>query len=174
MDTKPQIPVVDENDNIIGYRDRDGITAADIYRVTALWVKNSNGEVLIARRSLTKTHNPGKWCPPVAGTVDKGESYDDNIKKETNEELGIEGVEFFKGPKFFDRGQWTHFTQWYFTELNRPISDFTVDHSEITELKWVSLSDLVKQFNSAPESFTDSFGYLISSGRHKEFGYDVS
>lgn len=39
-----QITIVDDNDNIIGYKDRDAVTNDDIYRVSDLMVRNSKGE----------------------------------------------------------------------------------------------------------------------------------
>lgn len=86
--TSKRFLVVDDNDNIIGYKSKAAIDKDDLrYRVSALWITNSKREILLARRSYTKRHDPGKWGPAAAGTVEKGESYKDNIKKEAKEEL---------------------------------------------------------------------------------------
>ncbi|MEI7562268.1 MAG: hypothetical protein WCJ39_00675 [bacterium] len=53
------IPVVNEQDEIIGYKERSEIQKEDIYRVTALWITNNKGEILIAQRAFTKRNNPG-------------------------------------------------------------------------------------------------------------------
>ncbi|GAF94063.1 unnamed protein product, partial [marine sediment metagenome] len=83
--TKSKIIIVDDNDKIIGYKERDTLKREDIYRVSALWITNSHGEILLARRHHTKSHRPRKWGPAVAGTVDAGETYEDNIIKEAEE-----------------------------------------------------------------------------------------
>lgn len=71
--SKSRIIVVNDQDEIIGLKERDTLVQADIYRVAALWVVNSAGDILLAQRKFTKTHDPGKWGPAVAGTVDEGD-----------------------------------------------------------------------------------------------------
>lgn len=51
---KPRQIIVDENDQIIGHKFREEIVQTDIYRVAALWITNSKGDILLARRALSK------------------------------------------------------------------------------------------------------------------------
>ena len=81
------IPVVNEQDEIIGYKERAEIQKDDIYRIVSLRITNPQGQILIAQRAFTKKHAPGKRSPAVAGTVEKGETYEQNIRKEAKEEL---------------------------------------------------------------------------------------
>lgn len=83
------IPIVNLDDEIIGYKPRKDITLQDVYRVSALWIENSQGEILLAQRGFLKSVDPGKWGAAVAGTVEKDESYEENILKEMQEELGL-------------------------------------------------------------------------------------
>jgi isopentenyldiphosphate isomerase len=75
---KPKIIIVNEKDKEIGLKERGTLKTEDIYRVTALWITNSKDEILLAKRALTKSNDPGKWGPAVAGTVDEGETYEEN------------------------------------------------------------------------------------------------
>src|SRR3989344_4999835 len=94
-----QSVIVNDNDEVIGSKNREKIDPQkDIYRVSALWLTNSMGEILLAQRHRNKPKDPGKWGPAVAGTVQKGESYYDNIVKETKEELGLADISFTQGP----------------------------------------------------------------------------
>ena len=86
---KEKIIIVDKNDKIIGYKIRGTLDKNGIYRVSALWITNSLGEILLARRSRKKDKHPLKWGPAVAGTVEEGETYEQNIVKEAWEELGL-------------------------------------------------------------------------------------
>ena len=82
--------IVNENDEIIDYKPRNEIDyKKDYYRIGCLWLTNSKGEVLLAQRLLTKDKDPGMWGPSAAGTLEKGESYESNIYKEAEEELGL-------------------------------------------------------------------------------------
>lgn len=112
MDTT-KIIIVNENDEIIGYKPRDSLNRQDIYRVSALWIKNSKGDILLAQRSFSKKHHPGKWGPAAAGTVEDGETYDSNIIKEAEEELGLTGYRFENGPKALVSGNYPYFRQFY-------------------------------------------------------------
>jgi len=90
-----EIPIVKNNDEIIKYKKRSEILENDIYRVSSLWITNSSGEVLLAKRAKIKKNHPGVWGPAVSGTVEKDETYYENILKETNEEIGLD-VDFVK------------------------------------------------------------------------------
>ena len=57
-----KIPIVDENDKLIEYKERDTLDhTKDVYRVSALWIINSKGDVLLAKRVATKTQDPNRW-----------------------------------------------------------------------------------------------------------------
>ena len=89
--TEEEILVVDDKDRIVDHKPRSEVDEKDLrYRVSALWIKNSEGKSLLARRAYTKAHNPGKWGPAAAGTVPIGESYIDTMKREAKEELGFQ------------------------------------------------------------------------------------
>ena len=76
------IPIVNEQDEIIEYKDRNDRSPEEITRITSLWLGNEKGEVLLAQRAFNKKTSPGLWGPAAAGSVEKGETYDSNIIKE--------------------------------------------------------------------------------------------
>ncbi|MBR9704044.1 NUDIX domain-containing protein [Candidatus Pacearchaeota archaeon] len=151
---KSEIIIVDEKDNIIGNKPRDVVDKQSLrYRVSALWIKNSKGESLLARRAYTKTHYPGRWGPAVSGTVEKGESYEENIIKETNEEIGLKNIKLNIGSKVYVKGKYNHFTQWFTTIVDKPINHFKIQDEEVAEVKWFSKKELIKQINNNPKEF---------------------
>lgn len=148
------VVIVDENDNEVGVVPRSEHDQ-HIYRVAALWVTNSKGEILMAQRALTKKHHPGIWGPAVAGTVDEGETYVSNIIKETEEEIGIKITEHDLqiGPKTntLDK-QYRHFTQWFFYTTDRGLDEFHHDETEVAGVKWFTRGEIEEN----PEIFLDS------------------
>lgn len=157
-----RIIIVDENDNIIAYKDRDGLKTEDIWRVSALWLTNSKGEILMARRGLDKIHNPGKWGPAAAGTVEEGETYDFNIIKETEEELGLKNLEFKKGSKTKNStGKYNYFCQWYLAEIDKPANEFKIQESEVAEVRWFSKEELRRKLQESPSEFIYSVNQWI-------------
>jgi len=159
---KPQIPIVDEQDNIISYKNREQLAPGDIYRVAALWIMNSVGDVLLAQRAFTKSHDPGRWGPAVAGTVEEGESYESNIVKEAEEELGLNDIEPVPGPKLRVRGQHNHFTQRFTLVVDKPASEFEIQKAEVDQVKWFSKQELERELNEHPEQYLKSLRDMIT------------
>lgn len=152
--TKPQVIIVDENDHIIGHKPRHARTYSDFYRVTGLWITNSKNQILLAQRKLTKSHDPGKWGPAVSGTVDEGETYEQNVYKEAEEEVGLTGVAFKLGPKrLIDTGEHRFFTQWYTLTLDRPLNEFKIQEAEVEQLKWIDRDELHLDLKQHPERY---------------------
>ncbi len=88
------VDLVDEDDEVIGQAPMREVWARNLLRrgVAAI-VRNRRGEILVHRRADTKDVFPGMYDMFVAGIVGSGESYEDAIRRELAEELGIEGVE---------------------------------------------------------------------------------
>jgi len=148
------IIIVDEKDRVIGVRPRDLVDKEGLrYRVSALWLTDSKGRILLAKRALTKSHSPGKWSSAVAGTVEEGESYEENIKKEIMEELGITLKKFKKGPKLKIDGEHKFFTQWFVGVVDRNIKDFRIQKEEVAEIRWFLRDELEKLLISRSEEF---------------------
>lgn len=159
---KPKIQIVNDKDEIIGYKKRDEVDFKnDIYRVAALWLSNSNGEVLIAQRKLTKDKDPGKWGPAVAGTVDEGETYDQNIVKEIEEEVGVKGLDIVKGPHVRITKPRNYFCQWFTAKLDKSSNEFIVQEDEVEKVEWIDFESLVKEVESDPEKYIPSMPGII-------------
>jgi len=153
---KPRITIVNENDEIIGYKERGTLEREDIYRVSALWITNYKGEVLLSKRHRNKKHHPGRWGPAVAGTVDEGETYEDNIIKETEEEIGLKNIKLELGPKVRRTGEYEHFTQWFTITMDKEANEFKIQEDEVEEVKWFTKEELIKRLNVSPEEFLPS------------------
>ncbi len=86
-----QLPVVDENGNILGAISRghahDG--SRILHPVVHLHVFNSRGELYLQHRPKWKDIQPDKWDTAVGGHVDLGENVEQALKREVREELGI-------------------------------------------------------------------------------------
>lgn len=154
------VQIVNKNDELIGHCNRLERPAGAIYRVSALWIENSEYEVLLAQRGLTKKMHPGVWSTAVAGTVDKGETYEENILKETEEEIGItltidDIVPIYK--RFNDIPGNEYFSTHYLYLTDRDISEFTKEEGEVEALKWMPYDELEQDVREHPERYTPGF-----------------
>lgn len=159
---KLNVQIVNENDEIIGSKPRGEVDPQkDIYRVSGLWITNSKGEVLLAQRKFTKVHDPGKWGPAVAGTLEGGDTYESNIYKEAEEEIGLTGVKFKLGPKSRRYEPWNHFGQWFLVNIDRNIENFKIQEEEVEKIEWVPREKLMEDLKNNPERYIPSMPKII-------------
>jgi isopentenyldiphosphate isomerase len=151
-----KIIIVNENDKIIKYKKRSEIKQDDIYRVSALWVQNSKGEILLAQRKFNKKNSPGKWGPAVAGTVERGESYESNIIKEAREEIGLKNIDFQIADKTRRKGKHNYFRQWFLATVDKNLKEFIIQDDEVEKIKWFKKDDLIIQLKNNPNKFLRS------------------
>jgi isopentenyldiphosphate isomerase len=145
---------VDENDKRIGVRSRtDFHTGKYIHRSVYLLLFNTNGEILLQQRASDKEWYPDLFTFAVGGTVED-ESYEDCIKREMKEEIGvsIDARRLFKYP-FFD----TYDKAWRCVFVGTTDNKITPDAREIQRTIWISVPDLKKEIVSNPTVFTKPF-----------------
>jgi isopentenyldiphosphate isomerase len=158
-----KIQIVNNNDEVIGVKERSEVDyQTDIYRVSALWLTNSKGQTLLARRAQSKDKDPGKWGPAVAGTIDEGETYDQNIYKEAMEEIGLENVEFSRDKKIRITHPRHYFCQWYMVSLDRDTESFTMQAEEVDALEWVDIGTLKTELVSNPDKYVPAMQQIVT------------
>ena len=139
---KQNVIIVDENDRIIWYKKRWTVLKSDIYRVSALLIENSKWEFLLAQRKFTKKNNPGQWTFSVAGTIEKWETYDSNIKKEIEEEIWIYDLKY---KKIFRKRIWNkhnYYCQFYKAILDKDLDYFKIQEEEVENIRWFSVEEI--------------------------------
>lgn len=156
-----RILIVDGDDNVIGTKVRGALVPGDIYRVSALWLTDGRGRVLLAQRSFAKAHDPGKWGPAAAGTVEEGKSYEVNINKEIEEEIGLTGLTLRFGPKERVTGKHNFFGQWFLAETDVPVESLKLQAEEVAKVKWMTLEELEKDIRENPGNYLDSMMHTV-------------
>jgi 8-oxo-dGTP pyrophosphatase MutT (NUDIX family) len=94
-DASPQeeVTIVDEKNTVLGSAlradmRRDGL----IHRASYILVFNSQRQLFVQERTLTKDIFPGYLDLCAGGVVCSGESYEESALRELDEELGVRGV----------------------------------------------------------------------------------
>ncbi|MBD8482051.1 MULTISPECIES: NUDIX hydrolase [Pseudomonas] len=93
---------VDESDRLLGTLPRAELRERGLIgRGTYILLFNSEGELCVHRRTLSKAIYPGYWDVAAGGMVQGDETYAESAARELEEELGVSGVELTAHEQFF-------------------------------------------------------------------------
>lgn len=157
--------IVDEYDQLIGHKWKEEFDPAnDTYRVSALWLRNSNGEILLAQRGLAKKNGGGLWGPAVAGTLEYDETYEQNIVKEISEEIGLRGLGLRRGTKRYIEAEGRrYFCVYFYAVTNIPVEQFVLEEGAVQAVKWVSEEWLLDDVSRHPGLYVPGMADNIRS-----------
>ena len=151
--------VVDKVGNFTGeIFDREYIHDNNLlHNEVSVFILNSNKEILLQKRSMTKKFNPGKWglC---AGHVSYDETLEDAALREIKEEIGLDiglGDLNSIGDKLvllYDKG--AHITYHYYIKVDKSSDEFIIQKEELSEVKWFLIDDVLKMIKSKDNSIT--------------------
>lgn len=87
------VTIVDEDNRIVGVAPRREMRSKRLpHRSTYILVFNSQGELYVHQRTMTKDLFPGYYDAAVGGVVLAGETYEQGARRELAEEVGIRDV----------------------------------------------------------------------------------
>jgi len=148
-----------------GLRTGETLSRAEIHRLGKyhraihLYLFNSKNELLLQRRALTVDNFPGALSISVLGHVDAGEHSSATVRREIQEELGIDTspltIEFLfsyfseatLSATYIDR----QFNDVYLARTDLDLSHIHIDPSEVSDVTFVSF-ERFKQILADPHS----------------------
>ena len=159
----PRILLVNEADEVVGTADRYSKKPEEIFRAAHLWFTNSNGEILLAQRAAQKVWGANMWGPAAAGTLEEGETYESNIIKEAEEEIGlvIEPERLQKSFKMRFKTVGGSFNQFFTYKADAHIESFRLQEDEVQAVRWVTKEVLLEEITAYPERFVGNMPYWL-------------
>ena len=156
-----ELILVDAGDNELGFlskeecHDGDGI----LHRAFSLFVFNTNGELLLQKRSAEKRLWPLFWSNSCCSHPRKGESMQVATRRRLREELGIEAslefiYKFSYRAQFGDLGSENELCSVY---LGNTEQAFSANTHEIADARYVSREALQAELRARPGEFTPWF-----------------
>lgn len=149
-------PVVDEEGNEISRALRsvchDGRSML-LHPVVHLHLFNSRGELFLQKRSETKDLLPGMWDTSVGGHVCPGESKEEALLRESQEELGLKNFDYHFRMKYIWQSARERELVWSFTGTTDKIPE--IDKDEIEEGRFWSINEI--KDNLGRDIFTPNF-----------------
>jgi isopentenyldiphosphate isomerase/intracellular septation protein A len=149
-------PLVDEEGHMTGKAPRsvchDGKSFL-LHPVVHLHVFNKTGKLYMQKRSMNKDTQPGKWDTSVGGHIGLGETVAEALKRETTEELGLNGFI----PQFLGSYVWESSREKELVNSFKTITEQipVINREEIDEGRFWSLQEIAN--NIGNEIFTPNF-----------------
>jgi isopentenyldiphosphate isomerase/intracellular septation protein A len=166
-ETEEMLPVVDEQGKVTGQAVRSACHFSSsgkiLHPVVHLHVFNSNGDIYLQHRALSKKVQPGMWDTSVGGHISYGEDLETSLRREAQEEIGMSD---FKA-KFVQKYIWE-------TEVEKELvymfvcnanEQLKVNPEEISEGRFWKINEIRK--NLGKGIFTSNFEkeFLILNGK---------
>ena len=83
--------LVDNNDHQIGLMEKQAAhIGPHLHRAFSVFIFNSQGELLMQQRALTKYHSPGLWTNTCCSHPRDGETAHEAAKRRLMEEMGMD------------------------------------------------------------------------------------
>lgn len=157
--------LVNDNDEVIGYKNRSELLDSDRWRICSVLLVNDKREVLITQRAANKRHSPLKWGPSCAGTLSKGESYEECAVRELEEELGVttDDIRVLLYDRYEGYNGSKRYCKTFVTECDWTLDKFVVQKEEVESLEWVGIDELKKRFLEKPENFVSGVDFFLKA-----------
>lgn len=155
------LTLVNENDEVVGKKLIDAVVETDITRVAGLWIENSKGQVLLAKRPISKRRDPNRWSPAVATVIEEQDSYLAGIKNATEKEIGLVGLQLEVSEKLRIKGENNFFCQLFYLQKDLSIDQLVLDLNEVQMMEWKDKQTLRQEYRDNPQFFVQSFGAYL-------------
>jgi len=138
----------------------DPMSPDDYHLVVHVWIRNSNGEFLISKRTMNKTF-PGMW-ETTGGSAVAGDGSLKTALKETNEEIGLKlnannGILLYQFRR--RKNDFSDFLDvWLFIIEKIEISKLLFQKDEVSDAMWATKSEIRALI--ADGRFVNEFTYL--------------
>ena len=151
--------LVDKYDNPIGKEEKVKchLPQGKLHRAFSALLFDSNGRLVLTRRSSSKMLWPGDWDGTVASHPRESETYTSSAERRIPEEVGIECkmdylFKFEYHVSYKDVGSENEICGTLIGLVDKD-SKFNLIESEISELKWVTSEELIEDLQKNPEIY---------------------
>ena len=134
------------------------------HRAAHIWFVNNQGEILLQKRADNIESHPGKFDISAAGHLSAGDTKISGALREVEEELGIKleekdliNIGEIHNESTQHNGTYINkeYDDIYVVHKDIPISEFKIQESEVSLVKYISIDDLKKLINNQKESIVN-------------------
>ncbi|MCL5073913.1 MAG: NUDIX domain-containing protein [Actinobacteria bacterium] len=158
------VDIVNEKNNVIGRVSKEKAHKKGLlHRTVISEVIGSDGRWTLVKQAKGR-QDPGQYVSPVGGHVIAGESEENALKREAEEEFGLKNIKFkYIGRKIFNRivnGQKEnhYFIQYLIYSDNEPKLNY-----ESVGFERFTKSELKSQLKNNPNKFGAAFHFVVQT-----------
>ena len=164
---KEMVILVNEQDEAIGLMEKmEAHEKGLLHRAFSILIFNSDGEMLLQQRALSKYHSPGLWTNACCSHPRNGETILEAANRRLSEEMGMQTelsvLTHFIYKADFDNGLTEHELDYVVKGITN--ENPTINPDEVNAFRWISISDLNKWVTTSPTDFTVWFLELFKLG----------
>lgn len=160
------IVLVDESDNEVGIEEKlCAHQTGKLHRAVSVFIMNTEGQMLLQQRAITKYHSGGLWANTCCGHPRPLESPLEAANRRLWEEMGIKAslskAFCYTYKAHLDQGLIEHEFDHIFTGICSKDLSFTPNPEEVENWQWISISNLQKAIDQTPEKFAVWFKLIL-------------
>lgn len=165
MNHEEHVDVIDEKGVVLRVvTKQEAHTEGLLHKTVISEVIDSKGRWLLVKQAADR-QDPGQYVSPVGGHVSAGESNEDALKREAEEELGLTGEFKYEhiGDVVFNRETRGKKENHLFVVYKIYSDDIPVLNHEAVAYEYFTEDELRNKFRDEPEFFGAAFHFLISA-----------
>jgi len=158
--------LVDENDNVVGYEEKENSHQGELplHRAFSVIIFNSKNQMLVQKRSDKKKTWPGFWANACCSSPKKGEDVIDSAKRRMQEELGFNCELKFL---FKFRYKAKYDDDWGENEIDHVLQGgydgpINPNEDEIDEIKFTNIEELKEDAKNNPDKYAPWFLIILN------------
>lgn len=159
-----EVILVDKNDRAIGKMEKmEAHVKGVLHRAFSAFIFNSENELILQQRSLTKYHSPGLWTNTCCSHPRFGETLESAVHRRLKEEMGFD-CEVERKLQFVYKAQVGQGLTEH--ELDHVFFGFTdvqpvINMEEVNDWKTMSMADIRIDMKAHPEVYTVWFRIIF-------------
>lgn len=159
-----QVDVVDEVNNVLfTIAKKEAHRKGLLHRTVIGVVRTSDGKICLVRQTPDK-QDPGQFVAPVGGHVATGETEDEALIRETEEEIGVIGFKSkLLGRKIFNRNVLGRSENHYFVVYEIYHDGELVLGNESDQIEYFTKDQLDHEIQTDPQKFGDAFKFIYQN-----------
>lgn len=159
-----EVILVDKHDNVLGTMEKmEAHQTGVLHRAFSVLIFNSEGDLLLQKRSAAKYHSGGLWTNACCSHPSLKEPIDETVRKRLKHEMGIDLNPTFAYTFLYraplDKGLMEHELDYVFTAQfdGEPI----INPDEVEDWKFISLESLMEDVGTNPHRYTAWFKLML-------------